>query len=228
MTAACSTVTPHRRMLCALAEATWQVEKGGEVGDSWTDFVSADPWFRPEAARVDEALGYLRGELIVQGKYCSSGEISVRNEEAVSVFFSTEGGFQSRCPHCGAELTARELAEWMDEDHDGARGFRLAPRTMRCCGVETALTTLVYEPPQVYARFGVCVMNPEWKFRETLPSQRAVEEISYNPDWMQAEVDEWRARSKRWSADIRIGEWKIAARLESILGCGIVIVIEAD
>lgn len=78
----------------------------------------------------------------------------------------------------------------MNEDFDRAEGFRPAPRATRCCGMEIALTALVCQPPQAYARFAAFVMNPEWKFQELLASQRTVEEMRYSPGWTQVELDE--------------------------------------
>lgn len=196
------------------------------MSDSWTDFVSADPRFRPEAARVDEAMDFLRAELVPQHERRVLGELSVRNEEAVSVFFSPEGEHQSHCPRCGAELSERELADWMSEDFDRAIGFRLAPRAMPCCGAAIALNAFAYEQPQAFARFGISVMNPEWNFAQSLASQRLVKEMTYSPNWTRADEEEWRARHEQWSADLRAGERKVASHLAEVLGCEIVLVYE--
>jgi hypothetical protein len=80
------------------------------LGDRSTDFVSADPWFRPEAVRIEGACDLLRREL------ASSGEISVRDEAIISVFLSPEGSHQSRCPYCGGKLPEEELSAWLSED----------------------------------------------------------------------------------------------------------------
>ena len=196
------------------------------MSDYWTDFVSADPWFRPEAASIEEASTFLRGELAASSELASSGEIAFRDADDVSVFFSPQGEHQSRCPRCGAELSEDELSGWMNEDYDKESGFRLAPRAMACCGAEVALNMLTFEQPIAFARFGFSLMNPSWKFAETLESRRTVNEMARNLDWVRADENEWRARHARWSADVQAGEQRIAARLESILGCGIVIVYE--
>ena len=144
----------------------------------WTDFVSADPWFRPEAACAGEGLALLQSELASRSDRPSSGGIEVVNAEVVSAFFSPEGEHPSRCPRCGAELSERELSDWLSEDYGKDGGFRLAPRAMPCCGAQVALNALIYEPPFfAFARFGFRIMNPNWRFMETLDSERAVDEI---------------------------------------------------
>ncbi len=115
----------------------------------------------------------------------------------------------------------------MNEDYDKDSGFRLAPRAMPCCGapsrVERAhLRTAVL----AFARFGFSIMNPNWRFMETLDSERAVDEMVRNLDWIRADQDEWRARCARRSVDLRAGEQRIAARLRVDPRCGIVIVYE--
>ena len=197
------------------------------MSDYWTDFVSADPRFRPEATCAEEALALLQSELVSRSDGPSSGEIEVVNADVVSAFFSPEGEHQSRCPRCGAELSERELSDWLSEDYGEDGGFRLAPRAMVCCGSQVTLNALAYERPFfAFARFGFRVMNPRWRFMETLDSERAVNEMVRNLDWIRADEDEWRARRARRSVDLRAGEQRIAARLESILGCAIVLVYE--
>jgi hypothetical protein len=190
------------------------------LSDNWTDFVSADPWFRPEPARFEQAVAYLRGEL------ASSGEIAVRDGEAVRLFFSPSGGLAARCPRCGAELSEQAIVDWLNSDCDSAGAFRLAPRAMACCGSQVSLHELTGEPRFAFARFGVRIMNPEWKFQETLPSRRAVDEMARNPGWIRAAEGDWLARHARWIGELRAGEREIAARLAPILGCEIVIVYE--
>ncbi|MFZ1962198.1 MAG: hypothetical protein WAU78_01785 [Roseiarcus sp.] len=200
--------------------------EGRRLSDDWTDFVSADPWFRPEPALVEQAVAFLRGELASRSDMPSSGKIKVRDEEVVSAFFSPAGEHQSRCPRCGAELSERELADWMSADYAGDAGFRLAPRPVACCGAEVRLDMLVFEQPFAFARFGLRIMNPKWKFQATLASQRAVDEMARNFAWVRAAEAEWRSRHARWSADVRAGEQKIAAQLAPIVGRPIVIVYE--
>jgi hypothetical protein len=119
------------------------------LGDRSTDFVSADPWFRPEAARIEEACELLRREL------AASDKVSVRDGAIVSLFLSPQGSHESRCPHCGWQLREEELSAWLSEDYANDVGFRLQPRTMACCGSKVALNQLVYERQFAYARFGM-------------------------------------------------------------------------
>ena len=188
------------------------------MSDSWTDFVSADPWFRPEPARIEQALAFLRDEL------ASSNEVAAQDGEAVTFFFSPSGGLAARCPRCGAELSEEAIVDWLNSDGDAASGFRLAPRAMACCGAPVSLNALTSEPRFAFARFGLRVRNPSWKFPETLPSHGPVEEMVRDLAWVRADGAEWRARHERWSADVCAGEREIAARLASILGCEVVIV----
>jgi hypothetical protein len=98
---------------------------------------------------------------------------------------------------------------------------------MACCGLQVAPQELVYEQQVAYARFGIEVLNPTWKFQEALPSQFAVKEMSRNLEWIRAAGEEWLARHAKWSADLVAGEEQIASKLAPILGCGIILVHEA-
>lgn len=189
------------------------------MSDNWVEFVSADPWFQPDQASVEQATALLRHEL------ASTSEIDVRQGKAVTLFFPLTGGFVARCPQCSADMSEHAIIDWLDADYDKADGgFRLAPRTMTCCGAWVSLDALTGEPPFAFARFGVSVMNPKWKFSEALPSRRLVAEMARDLDWVRADAEEWKARHQRWSADVGDGEEVIAVRLAAILGRRIVVV----
>ena len=123
-------------------------------------------------------------------------------------------------------MEQQAIVDWFDADYDKDAGFGLAPRAMLCCGAKIPLNGLIYDPPFAFARFGFRIMNPQWKFREALASERAAKEMRYRRDWTRAEQEEWRARHEEWSADVRAGEGEIAARLGAVLGCRIIVVYE--
>jgi hypothetical protein len=185
------------------------------MSEHWTSFVADDPWFRPLAEHVEQARRFLLEKLE------SPGEIQVCDEETVSVFFSPKDGIESRCPRCGAELSQESAAAWFSEDYVKGSGFRLQPRAMACCGSPVALNQLVNQGRFVFARFGIEIQHPTWKFQNVLPSERLVKEMTYQRS--RDEPEEWRARHTRWSADIVAGENRIAMELEPILGCGVLV-----
>ena len=168
---------------------------------------------------MEQAIAVLRDEL------ASAGKIDVRQGKAVALFFPLTGGFVARCPQCGADMGQQEIIDWLNVDYDkGDNGFRLTPREMACCGASISLNELTGEPRFAFARFGISVMNPSWKFSETLPLRRPVAEMARDLAWVRADAAEWRVRHCRWSAEVVSGEEEIAARLAAILGCRIVVV----
>jgi hypothetical protein len=92
---------------------------------------------------------------------------------------------------------------------------------MACCGSPIALNQLANEGRFVFARFGIEVQNPTWKFQHALPSERAVKGMALQR--IRDEPKEWRARHTKWSGDVVAGENRIAMELEPILGCGILV-----
>ncbi len=164
--------------------------------DHYTDFVADDPWLRPQPARIEQARELLRSEL------ASSGKIRTRDDHIVSVFFSPKGGLQARCPRCGAELVEAELAALFDEDYDTEVSFRLQRRAAPCCGSSVALNELLYVHQFAFARFGIQVLEPVWKFQGTLTSERAVDEMARTLEWVRIAGEEWCARHAKWGADL--------------------------
>lgn len=63
------------------------------------------------------------------------------------------------CSSCGATITVEQWHKWMDEDWQGEDGFHLHWHHTPCCQHEINLNTLIYTPPQGFARWFVSARN---------------------------------------------------------------------
>jgi hypothetical protein len=89
-----------------------------------------------------------------------AGEIKMELSEEMR-FEHCGSNFESvQCPACGEKLETKWWQKKMDDDFGPEKNFKLAPIRLPCCGVKKTLHELHYEWQQGFAKFSLCVRNP--------------------------------------------------------------------
>lgn len=122
------------------------------MADKTLTLIPKDPYYLPGDGAVVEA------KRLLERLFPAAGEISIDRGDELR-FFDCGANFERvLCPLSGEEI---ELELWQDGMNRAARtNFTDLSFINPANGDEMSLNELIYDWPQGFAKFGLCVLNP--------------------------------------------------------------------